>query len=180
MRFGNRLFSGISTSPDNSDFATLLDKQYSSMLPSAPLSKFEHYEKLSDIVREGNGTCAAKTILLGVLLSRKYPGIQVQEIYGQTGIVRDRVSYPFGHVWLRAESNTFVFLYDAMYSRTACFEKVDGALSPTDNRFETFRNYSVEALPISALYNKLRFSGMRVPLKIEQLGRVMATLDIFL
>jgi hypothetical protein len=136
------------------------------MLPSASLSKYEHYDRLSDIVREGNGTCAAKTLLLGTMLPRKYPNLQLQEIYGQIGIIGDRVSYPFGHEWLRIESDKYVFLYDSMYSRTACFEKRSEGLVPVGDGYNTFHNYSVEAWPVTALYSKLGFSSVSGNVKL--------------
>jgi hypothetical protein len=53
-----------------------------------------------------------------------------------------------------------------MYSRTASFEKRDGALTPTDNGYETFRNYSVEAWPVTAMYSKVKFSSVSGNVKL--------------
>ena len=156
----------MTISPDDPRFMAELDRRYTALLPSAPISSPEQYNRLSDIVHTGTGTCAAKTQLLGVLLSRRYPGLQLQEIYGQVGRVRDRVSYPFGHAWLRIESSRYIFLYDAMYSRIACFEKQGDKIVPTDNAYQTFENYSVEAFPMTSLMNAVKASSVSGIIKI--------------
>ncbi|MBI2030865.1 hypothetical protein HYT05_04555 [Candidatus Kaiserbacteria bacterium] len=166
IRFNRELFADISARPDDPQFIIQLDKKFSSLLPSAPLSKIEHYNTLSDIVRAGNGMCAAKTTLLGTLLAHRYPQMQLQEIHGQIGIIQDRVSYPFGHEWLRGESEKLIFLYDPMYSRLANFEKRGSALVPIDDGVNTFEKYSVEALPISCIRNKLNPSNLLANAKL--------------
>lgn len=166
IRFNRELFADISARPDDPQFIIQLDKKFSSLLPSAPLSKIEHYDTLSDIVRAGNGMCAAKTTLLGTLLAHKYPKMQLQEIHGQIGIIQDRVSYPFGHEWLRGESEKFIFLYDSMYSRLATFKKRGNALAPINDGVNTFEKYSVEALSISCIRNKLNPSNLLAHAKL--------------
>lgn len=156
VRFSRRLFAGISTTPDDHQFITQLDRRFSSLLPSVPLSKSEHYKRLSDIVREGGGTCAAKTTLLGALLAHKYQKMQVQEIVGHIGVVHDRASSPFMHEWLRIESDTLIFLYDSMYSRTACFARHNNELYKVDGGAGIFHGYSVEATPLQTMRGGLK------------------------
>ncbi len=160
QRFSERLFRGVTRTPEHVDFINEIDARYSSYIPSAPISELEHYEKLSDIVRSGTGTCAAKTMLLGTLLKEKYPQLQLSEIYGQVGVVQERVRYPFSHVWLRGESAKNVFLYDAMYSKTALFKKETNGLLPVGEGYKTFDKYSVEAFQAARLYAQLHFTNI--------------------
>ncbi len=158
QRFAEKLLSG-DVYPDSHDFIHHIDERLSRLLPSADLSEYEHYERLSDIVNAGRAMCDAKCTVLGTLLVHEIPSLKAQMIYGQIAPIRERASYPFGHAWLRVESNSYVSLYDAMYSRTTVFEKSGRDFTSLDDGYMTFQKYGAQFGQFGKLMSELGISA---------------------
>jgi hypothetical protein len=111
---------------------------------------------LSDMIRLGRGVCAGKSALVGCLLQRVVPSLEIAEISGVVGSYRSDVTYPFGHAWLRLKMGNKIGLLDPFYHRSATYESEDMVVyEESDNCFD-FSSYTVSVEPMMRLMREIK------------------------
>ncbi len=115
----------------------------------------ENSRYVSDILKRGRGACASKALVAGLLVKEAIEGASASYIVGQVGPVRDKLSYPFSHVWLRVQMGNFVALCDLMYKKYQLIQ-LDG-----DDAREIEGNYdfSQNAIENRAIANVVNQTG---------------------
>jgi hypothetical protein len=116
---------------------------------------------LSDIIRLGRGVCAGKSALVGCLLQKIIPTLEVTEVSGVVGPYRSDATYPFGHAWLRIKMGNKIGLLDPFYHRSATYESEDTAVyEESDNCFD-FSSYTVGVEPVMRLMREIKVEATR-------------------
>lgn len=113
----------------------------------------ERCVRVSDIVKLGKGACASKVLIAG-LLAKEIGSLAAETVNGQVGRVRERVSHPFSHEWLRLTDGDRVALYDPMYGRFQFFSRQGQSYEEVKGGNYDFGNYSVKAFPHQVIFAK--------------------------
>jgi len=151
--FEIELFSGADDIGTPAAFE-LLTKRFGERIKSMSLSEPEFNNSLSDVVTNGQGTCDAKSVLFGALLSRN-TSFETQAITGQYGQVRNKVSYPWSHQWMRISDGKNLYLFDPMYEKLAIFEQEGSEIYAMNDQDAHFIHLTPGCYPAAKLINSL-------------------------
>lgn len=142
----------------------LLTKRFGQLIKSMSLDEPEFNNSLSDVVTNGRGTCDAKSVLFGSLLSRN-TNFKAQAITGQYGQVRDKVSYPWSHQWMRITDRENLYLFDPMYEKLAIFKQEGSEVYALNEQDTHFINLTPGCYPAAKLITSLnprRWGGINI------------------
>jgi hypothetical protein len=159
--FAEQLFRG-QTNFTGPEAVRSLSERLGELIRSMSISEPEYNNSLSDVVTSRQGMCDAKSVLFGSMLAR-HTNLEAQAIVGQYGKVKERVSYPFHHQWMRIAEGNNVYLFDPMYKRFAAFEQEGDNFFALDNEDSHFTNLTPGCYPAAKLMTQMdirRFGGV--------------------
>jgi len=142
----------------------LLAQRFGQLIMSMSISEPEYNNSLSDIVNSGQGMCDSKSVLFGSLIAHN-TNLEAQAIIGQYGQVKDKVSYPFHHQWMRITDGTQIYLFDPMYERFTAFEQENDTFYAMDDGDSYFSNLTPACYAAGKLISQMniqRFGGIRL------------------
>lgn len=123
----------------------------------------ENAHSLSEIIQAKKAACASKSVLAGSMLKEQFPDLRVEVVDGYYGVVKDKISLPFGHEWLRISDGDSCVLYDPMYDKRFYYK-----FDTHPNSGNPFSNYTVSALPFAQLHNLIKLTTVGGSLKLAE------------
>jgi hypothetical protein len=138
----------------NVELIKVLSTRLGTFIRSMDINEPEFNNSLSDIVTSGRGMCDAKSVLFGSMLARNTT-LTAQAITGQFGQVKDKVTYPFSHQWMRIADGDNIFLFDPMYEKLATFEQEEDTYYAMDEQDGHFSNLTPACYPAGKLITKM-------------------------